>query len=78
VAPALGPVLGIIAKLQQCVHVGVASQNDVAPVPAIAPAGSAARHEFLTPKRHTAVSATASGHVNFGFVNEHNYNREIG
>ena len=69
--PRVGPVLGVITKLQQGVHVGVAGKNDVAPAPAIATAGSAARNEFLPPKRHTAVSPSAGGHVNFGFVNEH-------
>ena len=50
---------------------GSLAKNDVAPAPAIATAGPAARHEFLPPKRHTAVSPSAGGHVNFGFVNEH-------
>ena len=76
-APALGPVFGIIAKLQKCVHMGVASQDDVASAPAVAAAGSSARHEFLASKCHAAVSASASGYVNFGLINEHNNNREI-
>ena len=50
---------------------GVAGKDDVAPAPAIATAGPAARNELLPPKRHTAVSAPSGGDVNFGFVNEH-------
>ena len=50
---------------------GVALENDVAAASAIAAAGPAARHKFLPPKRHTSVSPSSGGDVNFGFVNEH-------
>jgi hypothetical protein len=78
VAPALGPVLGIIPKLKKRVQVWVACQNYVTSAPAIATTRPPARDEFLTPKRHTTVSTTAGCHVYFGFINKHSNSREIG
>jgi hypothetical protein len=47
--------------------------HHVAAAPAISARRSSARHEFLAPEGHAAVSAVAGLHSNFGFINKHKY-----
>ena len=70
-APAFGAKLTVVAVAQKRVVVRVRFDVDVAAVPAIAARWAAARNELLPAEGHAAVSAVASLHQDFGFVNKH-------
>src|SRR6202023_495227 len=71
VTAAVGLEFAIEAIAQQCVVVGIRFEVNAAAVAAVAAGGSAARNEFLAPKRNAAVPAVAGLYVDFCFINKH-------
>ncbi len=69
-------MLGIEAKMQQRVVMCAGFEDYVAAMPAVASAGTAARHKLLAPKRETAVATVAGFHGNDYFINEQGSSRE--
>ena len=71
VPPALGFEFAVVAIAQQRVVIRIRFDKNASAVPAIAAGRSAARHKFLPPKRHAAISAVAGLHQYFCFVDKH-------
>jgi hypothetical protein len=67
----VGRMLGIEAKMQQRVVMCAGFEDYVAAMPAVASAGTAARHKLLAPERQTAVAAVAGFHGNDHFIDKH-------
>src|SRR5712672_3549193 len=61
----------IVAIAQQRVVIRIRFQINAAAMPPVAAGWPAARHKFLPPERHAAVSAASSLHQNLCFINKH-------
>ena len=70
-ASPIGAKFAIEAIAQQRVVVLRRFQDHAAARAAVAARRPAARHEFLAPKGHAAISAIASLDVNLGFIDKH-------
>src|SRR3981189_1837583 len=68
---AIGFEFPIVPVAQQRVVVRIRLQVNASAMPAIAARRPTARHKFLSPERHAAVSATPCLHQNFRFIYKH-------
>ncbi len=69
--PSLGAIYPPPSYLLECADRLIGGKNDAPSITAVATVWSTARHELLTPKANTAISAGAAMHGDFDTVDHY-------